>query len=70
MAKLKRELIDALDNQTISLHVGYELSRLTQDEQELFMPYLPYLSCRLRLPIYGATIPVNVYSLWLSSKYE
>lgn len=44
MAKLKRELIDALDNQKISLRVGYELSRLTQDEQELFMPYLPYLS--------------------------
>ena len=44
MANLISELIKALDNHKISIRVGYELSRLNQEEQRLFLPYLSSLS--------------------------
>lgn len=44
MSNLTKELISALDNNKISIRVGYELARLNKTEQMLFMPYLPALS--------------------------
>ena len=44
MSNLTKELINALDNNKISIRVGCELARLNKEQQMLFMPYLPALS--------------------------
>lgn len=44
MSNLDKEWIDALDNQKISIRVGYELSFFPQKEQRHLIPYISYLS--------------------------